>query len=909
MSVQPDSVDKVVSANHDSDIQETREWTDALSAVIAQEGPERAHFLLEQLLQHARESSIDMPFSANTGYVNTIEVDQEARCPGNLELEGRLRAYMRWNAMALVVRANRHHPPEGGDLGGHIGSFASLANMFAAGFNHFWHAENNEPGTEHGGDCLYIQGHVSPGIYARAFMEGRLTEEQLNNFRQEVDGQGLSSYPHPKLMPEFWQFPTVSMGLGPLMAIYQARFLKYLHARGIANTENRKVWVFCGDGEMDEVESLGAISLASREKLDNLIFVINCNLQRLDGPVRGNGKIIQELEGEFRGSGWNVIKLIWGSRWDALLAKDKDGALRKIMMECNDGDYQSFKANDGAYVRKHFFGRDPRTLKMVEHMSDDEIWNLRRGGHDAQKVYAAFHAANTTQGQPTVILVKTVKGFGMGKVGEGKNTVHQTKKLSDEDIKAFRDRFNIPIPDSQIANLPFYKPADDTPEMRYLHERRKALGGYLPKRRVKADEHFTIAPLDTFKAVLEATTEGREISTTQAYVRFLTQLLRDPALGPRVVPILVDEARTFGMEGLFRQIGIYNPAGQQYTPVDKDQVMYYREDTKGQILQEGINEAGGISSWIAAATSYSTSNRIMIPFYVYYSMFGFQRVGDLAWAAGDMQARGFLLGGTSGRTTLNGEGLQHEDGHNHILANTIPNCVTYDPTFAHEVGVILHHGLQRMVERQENVFYYITLLNENYAMPGLTPGTEEQIIKGMYLCKPGAADTQAPRVQLLGSGSILRESFVAQELLAADWGVQADVWSCPSFNELTRDGQDVERWNLLHPLEVPRVPFVTQQLADHAGPVVTSTDYMKAYGEQIRSFLPAGRTYKVLGTDGFGRSDFRRKLREHFEIDRHYIVVAALKALSQDGKVPVQLVADAIAKYGIQTDRINPLHG
>ncbi len=908
MSVQPDSVDKVVSANHDSDIQETREWTDALSAVIAQEGPERAHFLLEQLLQHARESSIDMPFSANTGYVNTIEVDQEARCPGNLELEGRLRAYMRWNAMALVVRANRHHPPEGGDLGGHIGSFASLANMFAAGFNHFWHAENNEPGTEHGGDCLYIQGHVSPGIYARAFMEGRLTEEQLNNFRQEVDGQGLSSYPHPKLMPEFWQFPTVSMGLGPLMAIYQARFLKYLHARGIANTENRKVWVFCGDGEMDEVESLGAISLASREKLDNLIFVINCNLQRLDGPVRGNGKIIQELEGEFRGSGWNVIKLIWGSRWDALLAKDKDGALRKIMMECNDGDYQSFKANDGAYVRKHFFGRDPRTLKMVEHMSDDEIWNLRRGGHDAQKVYAAFHAANTTQGQPTVILVKTVKGFGMGKVGEGKNTVHQTKKLSDEDIKAFRDRFNIPIPDSQIANLPFYKPADDTPEMRYLHERRKALGGYLPKRRVKADEHFTIAPLDTFKAVLEATTEGREISTTQAYVRFLTQLLRDPALGPRVVPILVDEARTFGMEGLFRQIGIYNPAGQQYTPVDKDQVMYYREDTKGQILQEGINEAGGISSWIAAATSYSTSNRIMIPFYVYYSMFGFQRVGDLAWAAGDMQARGFLLGGTSGRTTLNGEGLQHEDGHSHILANTIPNCVTYDPTFAHEVGVILHHGLQRMVERQENVFYYITLLNENYAMPGLTPGTEEQIIKGMYLCKPGAADTQAPRVQLLGSGSILRESFVAQELLAADWGVQADVWSCPSFNELTRDGQDVERWNLLHPLEVPRVPFVTQQLADHAGPVVTSTDYMKAYGEQIRSFLPAGRTYKVLGTDGFGRSDFRRKLREHFEIDRHYIVVAALKALSQDDKVPVQLVADAIAKYGIQTDRINPLH-
>ncbi|NMM79400.1 pyruvate dehydrogenase (acetyl-transferring), homodimeric type [Acidovorax sp. SRB_14] len=893
----------------DADQQETREWMDALSAVIDKEGAERAHFLLEQLLEHARQSSIDMPFSANTGYVNTIEKDQEARCPGNLELEGRLRAYMRWNAMAMVVRANRIHPPEGGDLGGHIGSFASLANMFAAGFNHFWHAESNEPGKEHGGDCLYIQGHVSPGIYARAYMEGRLTEEQLNNFRQEVDGKGLSSYPHPKLMPEFWQFPTVSMGLGPLMAIYQARFLKYLHARGIANTENRKVWVFCGDGEMDEVESLGAISLASREKLDNLIFVINCNLQRLDGPVRGNGKIIQELEGEFRGSGWNVIKLIWGSRWDDLLAKDKDGALRKIMMECNDGDYQAFKANDGAYVRKNFFGRDPRTLKMVEHMSDDEIWNLRRGGHDAQKVYAAFHAANETKGQPTVLLVKTVKGFGMGKIGEGKNTVHQTKKLGDEDIKAFRDRFNIPIPDSQIADLPFYKPADDTPEMRYLHERRQALGGYLPHRRTKADEQFNVPPLDTFKAILDPTPEGREISTTQAYVRFLTQLLRDKELGPRVVPILVDEARTFGMEGLFRQIGIYNPAGQQYTPVDKDQVMYYREDKAGQILQEGINEAGGMSSWIAAATSYSTSNRIMIPFYVYYSMFGFQRVGDLAWAAGDMQARGFLLGGTSGRTTLNGEGLQHEDGHSHILANTIPNCVTYDPTFAHEVAVIMHDGMRRMVQEQENVFYYITLLNENYPMPGLEAGTEEQIIKGMYLCKPGQKVPQSGlRVQLLGSGTILRESFFAQELLEKDWGIAADVWSCPSFNELTRDGQEVERWNLLHPLEAPRVPFVTEQLAKSTGPVVASTDYMKAYAEQIRPYMPKGRHYKVLGTDGFGRSDFRRKLREHFEIDRHYIVLAALRALADGGQVPVTKVAEAIAKYGIATDKINPLH-
>ena len=887
------------------DQQESREWMDALSAVIDREGADYAHKLIEDLLEHARQNSVDMPFSANTGYVNTIEVDQEEKCPGNLEIEGRLRAYMRWNAMAMVVKANRIHPPEGGDLGGHIGSFASLANMFAAGFNHFWHAENEN----HGGDCLYIQGHVSPGIYARAYLEGRISEEQLLNFRQEVDGKGLSSYPHPKLMPDFWQFPTVSMGLGPLMAIYQARFLKYLHARGIANTENRKVWVFCGDGEMDEVESLGAIGLASRENLDNLVFVINCNLQRLDGPVRGNGKIIQELEGEFRGAGWNVIKLLWGKGWDELLAKDKDGVLKKIMMECNDGDYQAFKANDGAYVRQHFFGRDPRALKMVEHMSDDEIWNLRRGGHDSQKVYAAFAAANGHKGQPTVLLVKTVKGFGMGKIGEGKNNVHQTKKLSDEDIKAFRDRFNIPIPDSQIADIPFYKPADDTPEMRYLHERRKALGGYLPHRRQQADEQFTAPALDTFKAILEPTPEGREISTTQAYVRFLTQLLRDKNIGPRVVPILVDEARTFGMEGLFRQVGIYNPHGQQYTPVDKDQVMYYREDKAGQILQEGINEAGGMSSWIAAATSYSHSNRVMIPFYVYYSMFGFQRIGDLAWAAGDLQARGFLLGGTSGRTTLNGEGLQHEDGHSHILANTIPNCVSYDPTFAHEVAVIMQDGLRRMVQNQENIFYYITLLNENYPMPGLEAGTEEQILKGMYMVKPGQKVPESGlRVQLLGSGTILRESFFAQELLEKDWGVAADVWSCPSFNELTREGQEVERFNMLHPLEAAKVPFVSQQLAAHPGPVVASTDYMKAYAEQIRPYMPKGRTYKVLGTDGFGRSDFRAKLREHFEVNRHYIVVAALRGLADEGKINATTVAEAIKKYGINVDKINPLH-
>ncbi|MDO9090215.1 MAG: pyruvate dehydrogenase (acetyl-transferring), homodimeric type [Burkholderiaceae bacterium] len=909
MSAVPDPL-MGTAANDPADIdhRETREWMDALSAVIASEGPQRAHFLLEQLLEHARQSSIDMPFSANTGYVNTIETDQEERCPGNLEIEERLRAYMRWNAMAMVVRANRHHPEDGGDLGGHISSFASLANMFGAGFNHFWHAESEN----HGGDCLYIQGHSSPGIYARAFLEGRLSEEQLLNFRQEVDGKGISSYPHPKLMPEFWQFPTVSMGLGPLMGIYQARFLKYLHARGIANTENRKVWVFCGDGEMDEVESLGAIGLAAREKLDNLIFVINCNLQRLDGPVRGNGKIIQELEGEFRGAGWNVIKLIWGSYWDPLLARDKDGSLRKIMMDTLDGDYQAMKANDGAYVRKHFFGQSPKTAEMVAKMSDDDIWRLQRGGHDPQKVYAAYHAAVHHKGQPTVLLIKTVKGFGMGKSGEGRNTAHQTKKLTDDDIRAFRDRFNIPVPDDQIAALPFYKPADDTPEMRYLHERRKALGGYLPKRRTRADEQIPVPALETFKAVLEPTVEGREISTTQAFVRFLGTLLRDQALGPRAVPILVDEARTFGMEGLFRQIGIYNPQGQLYTPQDREQVSYYREDKAGQILQEGINEAGGMASWIAAATSYSTNNRIMVPFYIYYSMFGLQRVGDLCWAAGDMQARGFLLGGTSGRTTLNGEGLQHEDGHSHVLASTIPNCVSYDPSFAHEVGVIMHHGLKRMVEQQDNVYYYLTLLNENYAMPGLQPGTEEQIIKGMYLCRPGPVMLKgaqpAPRVQLLGSGSILRESIAAQALLQADWGVAADVWSCPSFNELAREGQDCERHNLLHPTAAPRVSFVASQLEKHAGPVVASTDYIKAYVEQIRPFIPKGRSYKVLGTDGFGRSDFRSKLREHFEINRHYIVVAALKALSDDGQLPATLAAQAIAKYGIKADKINPLY-
>ncbi|WIT11966.1 pyruvate dehydrogenase (acetyl-transferring), homodimeric type [Paucibacter sediminis] len=900
MSAQPQSF--LGAAANDTDALETKEWLDALSAVIGEEGGERAHFLLETLIDHARQAGIDVPFSAHTAYVNTIPTDQEERFPGDIDIEERLRAYMRWNAMAMVVRANRLNPDDGGDLGGHISSFASLATMLGCGFNHFWHADDGA----HGGDLLYIQGHSAPGIYARAFLEGRISEEQLLSFRQEVDGKGLSSYPHPKLMPEFWQFPTVSMGLGPLMAIYQARFLKYLHARGIADTSKRKVWVFLGDGEMDEPESLGAIGLAAREKLDNLIFVVNCNLQRLDGPVRGNGKIIQELEGEFRGAGWNVIKLIWGGYWDPLLARDKEGLLRKVMMDTVDGDYQAMKANDGAFVRKNFFGKHPKLLEMVAKMSDDDIWRLNRGGHDPQKVYAAYHKAVNTVGQPSVLLVKTVKGYGMGKSGEGKNTAHQTKKLTDDDIKSMRDRFGIPIADADLPKIPFFRPAEHTPEARYLHERRQQLGGYLPKRRPRSDEQLAVPGLDTFQAILEPTAEGREISTTQAYVRFLTQLLRDKDLGPRTVPILVDEARTFGMEGLFRQIGIYNPAGQLYTPVDKDQVMYYREDKAGQILQEGINEAGGMASWIAAATSYSTNNRVMIPFFVYYSMFGFQRIGDLAWAAGDMQARGFLLGGTSGRTTLNGEGLQHEDGHSHILAGTIPNCVSYDPTFAHEVAVIMQHGLKRMVQDQENVYFYITLLNENYPMPGLKAGTEEQIIKGMYLLEEAAPGPLS--VNLLGSGTILRESQAAKGLLEQDWGVSANVWSCPSFNELARDGQNAERWNLLHPTELACVPFVTQQLSRTSGPVIASTDYMKNYAEQIRAFIPAGRSYKVLGTDGFGRSDFRSKLREHFEVNRHYIVVAALKSLADEGKLPAAKVAEAIAKYGINVNKINPLY-
>ena len=896
MSAQLDEV--LAQAANDPDVIETQEWLDALEAVIENEGPERAHYLMERMVDLARRRGAHIPFSSNTAYVNTIPNHLGAHCPGNLEFEERLRSWMRWNAMAMVVKTNRAD----GDLGGHISSFASLANMLGIGFNHFWHA----PTEDHGGDLLYIQGHSSPGIYARSYLEGRLTEEQMLNFRREVDGKGLSSYPHPKLMPDYWQFPTVSMGLGPLMAIYQARFLKYLHARGIAKTDNRKVWVFCGDGEMDEPESMGAIGMAGREMLDNLVMVVNCNLQRLDGPVRGNGKIIQELEADFRGAGWNVVKVIWGPGWDELLAKDKEGILQRVMMETVDGEYQNYKAKDGAYVRKHFFGKHPKLLEMVANMTDGDIWRLTRGGHDPHKIYAAFKVAQENKGQPTCLLVKTVKGFGMGKSGEARNTAHQTKKLDDEAIREMRDRFAIPVPDDQLADVPFFKPADDSPEMIYLHERRKALGGYLPQRRRQADETLPVPALSAFKAVLDPTAEGREISTTQAYVRIISILLRDPALGPRVVPILVDEARTFGMEGLFRQIGIFNQQGQLYEPVDKDQVSYYREDKAGQILQEGINEAGAMSSWIAAATSYSTNNRIMVPFYTFYSMFGLQRIGDLAWAAGDMRSRGFLLGGTAGRTTLNGEGLQHEDGHSHVLASTIPNCIPYDPTFAHEVAVIMQDGLKRMIEQQEDVFYYITLMNENYPHPGLKEGQEAGILKGLYLLQPAATESTL-RAQLMGSGTILREVIAAAQLLADDWGVAADVWSAPSFTLLARDGQDIERWNMLHPTLTPRAAHVTQSLQPTAGPIVVSTDYMRTFAEQVRAFIPKGRTYKVLGTDGFGRSDSRAKLREFFEVNRYFVTIATLKALAEEGAIEASVVADAIAKYGINPEKINPV--
>jgi len=885
--------------SQDLDPLETREWLDALDSVVTFDGADRATFLLDELLGDARRSGVPVPYSANTPYLNTIPPDQEPPYPGDLEIEYKIRGLIRWNAVATVLRANK----ESSELGGHIASFQSAATLYDVGFNHFWSA----PSESHGGDLLFVQGHSSPGIYARAFVEGRLTEEELLKFRQEVDGGGLSSYPHPWLMPDLWQFPTVSMGLGPLMAIYQARFLKYLNARSLADTANRHVWAFLGDGEMDEPESLGAISLAGREKLDNLIFVINCNLQRLDGPVRGNGKIIQELEGVFRGAGWNVIKVIWGTGWDRLIAADKTGVLLKRMEECVDGEYQDFKSKNGAYVRQHFFGKYPELLDMVADMSDDEIWALNRGGHDPQKVYAAYLAAVNHTDQPTVILAKTVKGYGMGEAGEGQNITHQQKKMGETVLRTFRDRFGIDVPDDRIAEVPFLPLAPGSNELAYLQERRAALGGSLPARRRRSSESLQIPPLSAFETQLKGTGD-REISTTMAFVRVLTTLLRDKQIGKRVVPIVPDESRTFGMEGLFRQFGIFSQVGQMYQPEDANQLMFYKEDKSGQLLQEGINEPGAMSSWIAAATSYSTNDTPMIPFYIYYSMFGFQRVGDLAWASGDMRARGFLLGGTAGRTTLNGEGLQHEDGHSHVLSATIPNCVSYDPTFSYEVAVIVADGLRRMHSEQEDVFYYITLMNENYQHPAMPDGVEEGIVKGMYLFREGTSTkADAPRVQLLGSGTILQEAIAAADLLEQDWNVAADVWSAPSFTELGRDGMAAERWNMLHPDQERRQSYVEAQLASRPdGPVVAATDYIRAFAEQIRPYVK--RRYHVLGTDGFGRSDYRRKLREFFEVNRHFITVAALTELAAEGSVPASAAAEAITKYGINPDKPNPAH-
>lgn len=876
---------------------ETREWLDALNSVQAYEGVERVDALLSDVVLEARKNGAKLPFAWNTAYINTIAPEDQPPHPGVREIETKIRAAIRWNAAAIVLKANK----VSSELGGHIASFQSAATLYDVGFMHFWRA----PDEHHAGDLIFFQGHSSPGIYARAFLEGRLSEEQLLNFRQEVDGKGISSYPHPWLMPEFWQFPTVSMGLGPLMAIYQARFMRYLEGRGLIETKERKVWAFMGDGEMDEPESLGAISLAGREKLDNLVFVINCNLQRLDGPVRGNGKIIQELEADFRGSGWNVIKLIWGTGWDELLAKDYTGRLRQLMEECVDGEYQDFKAKNGAYVREKFFGRYPETAAMVADWSDEKIWKLTRGGHDSKKIFAAYKAATEHKGQPTVILAKTIKGYGMGAAGEGQMMAHQAKKMNFEALKQFRDRFNIPVSDAEIEHLPFLKFPEGSEEYNYLHAARKKLGGYLPARRRHA-EPLVIPPLAAFEAQLKST-DGREISTTMAFVRILNTLLRDKNIGKRVVPIVPDESRTFGMESMFRQYGIFSQVGQLYRPQDADQLSYYKEDRSGQMLQEGINEAGAMASWIAAATSYSHSNTPMIPFYIYYSMFGFQRVHDLAWAAGDLRARGFLLGGTSGRTTLNGEGLQHEDGHSHILSATIPNCVSYDATYSYEVAVIVQHGLERMYGKDEDVYFYLTLLNENYEHPAMPDGAEEGIIKGIYRLKAAPANTpKEKRVALLGSGAILREVIAGAELLERDFGIFADIYAVTSFSELKREADDCERWNLLHPLDEQRIPYVTQELALSGGaPVVASTDYIRAQAEQIRAHVPG--LYKVLGTDGFGRSDYRRKLRAFFEVDRHYVAVSALKSLAESQLLPAQTVADAIERYALDPEKTNPM--
>ena len=877
----------------DADPQETSEWMEALEGVIAQEGADRAHFLIEKLIGQAREDGIDIPYSANTEYINTIPAEHQPKYPGNADMEIKIHSYIRWNAMAMVVRANKDT-----NVGGHIASFASAAALYDVGFSHFWRSINDPSG----GDLIFFQGHSIPGVYSRAFMLGRLTEEQMDHFRQETGGKGISSYPHPWLMPDFWQFPTVSMGLGPIQAIYQARFMKYLDSRGLAKAGDRKVWAFLGDGETDEVESLGAIGMAGREKLDNLIFVINCNLQRLDGPVRGNGKIIQEMESEFRGAGWNVIKLIWGTHWDALFSRDKKSILKRRMMECVDGEYQTFKAKNGAYVREHFFNT-PELRELVADWTDDEVWQLNRGGHDIFKIFAAYDRAIKTKGAPTLILAKTIKGFGMGQAGEAMNISHQQKKLDIQQVGRFRDRFSLPVADDQLEKLPYLTFPEDSEEYKYMRQRRMDLGGFLPQRRRKA-EALAIPPLETFAALLKASGEGRELSTTMAIVRIMNMLLKDKQIGRHVVPIVPDESRTFGMEGMFRSVGIWNQQGQNYVPEDHDQLMFYKESKTGQVLQEGINEAGAMSDWIAAATAYSVHNVQTIPFYICYSMFGLQRTLDLCWAAGDQRSRGFLIGGTAGRTTLNGEGLQHQDGHSLILANLIPNCVSYDPTFQYEVAVIAQDGMRRMHVEQEDVFYYITVMNENYEHPEMPVGAEADIIKGMYSFRKGG-DAASPRVQLLGSGTIFREVIAAAELLKQDWGVEADLWGCPGFNELVRNGQDVHRWNMLHPLEAPKLSHVEQKLAGAKGPVIAATDYIKLYSEQIRPFVKA--PYVTLGTDGFGRSDTREKLRHFFEVDRHWVTLAALKALADSGEIAREKVAAALVKYKLDPNKPNPL--
>jgi len=874
----------------DIDAVETSEWLEALDAVVAHDGPDRARDLLKRVVERAQHAGTGPIASLNTSYVNTIPPEREAKLPGDPALERRLRSIIRWNAMAMVVRANK----TSSELGGHIATYQSLATLYEVGFNHFWHA----PSKQHGGDLIYFQGHSSPGNYARAYLEGRLTEEQLDGFRQEVSQPGgLSSYPHPWLMPDFWQFPTVSLGLGAITSIYQARFMNYLHARDILDTEGRKVWAFIGDGEVDEPETMGSIGMAGRERLDNLIWVVNANLQRLDGPVRGNGKIIQELESDFRGAGWNVIKVIWGSKWDPLLAEDTDGRLLKVMEDSVDGEYQTYKSRDGAYVREHFFGKDPVLLERVAHMSDEEIWLLNRGGLDQQKVYAAYHEAVHHRGEPTVILAKTIKGYGMGASGEGQMVTHQAKKMTEDALLAFRDRFELPLSDEQVRRAEYYKPPPDSPEMRYLRESREALGGSLPVRRRRAEESLPVPDLELFSSQLEGTGD-REISTTMAFVRVLAALLRDKQLGRRIVPIVPDESRTFGMEGLFRQVGIYSPFGQRYQPQDSEQLMFYKEDEHGQILEEGITEAGSISSFIAAGTSYSVHGVPMIPFYIYYSMFGYQRVGDLVWSAGDSRTRGFLLGGTAGRTTLNGEGLQHEDGHSHVLFSVVPNVRAYDPAFNYEVAVIIQEGLRRMIGEQEDVFYYLTLMNENYHHPPMPEGAPEGILRGMYLLRSSAAD--GPRVQLLGSGTILSEVLAAASLLEEDFGVADDVWSATSFTELRRDGIEVERWNMLHPQSEPRRAYVAEQLSERDGPVIAATDYMRAFADQIRQWVPA--RYRVLGTDGYGRSDLRASLRRFFEVDRHYVAVAALRELADEGVVEPARVQEAIDRYEIDPE-------